>query len=708
MQVHHRLTAALGAMALVAGGVVVAGPTTAHAATPHLPELSVGELAIVEGHSATRSARIPVTLDGPAASTVTVTWTAAPGTATAGSSALTAIDADFKAASGTLTFKAGTVSKTINLAVYGDSRIESDETILVSLTGAGSAATIADPVGTVTILDDEATPGTVVSVGDVTVSEGDARTRSVTFPLTLSRPAPGTTVSYRVVAGTATGGWSGAGAPPSGADVGDRNGMARSVSFTSTSVQKHLKVAVSADLVDETDETFAVVIDSVIGGATAGRNGTGTVLDADPARSAADPAFGPSATLVGTLDPTSTLVGCGSAATRIVATSSIHLDPACTYARGVTIATSNVTLDCRGAQVAKSGGPGDGHGILVRAPVGVALHDVTIRNCNVRDFDNNLRVTRVGFKDLVVGSEYDLTTSNIVIENSSFADSANSGIFVDAFVSDVRIADSAVTGSGNVGIYLEAGSRDNVLAGNIVADNGWEDVVPGPATTVIGGTVVEYISTGREGIAVDGSRNNLIRDNLVTSNAAGGIFLYKNCGENVSDPGHWVRRYGADDNVVTHNVVADGPNGVWVGSRASQNQLFMDCSDPPYVNDPATLRAVYLDPAERNVIEYNRIIDMQRAIRVEADDTTVRGNWIEGGTDGVLLGTWHRTTVLGQPVDGAVIAHNTTVGVTRPFSWVWGKGATTFSGNVGNGVNGSLAAGTSPTIDPFLFVVAFV
>jgi parallel beta-helix repeat protein len=412
---------------------------------------------------------------------------------------------------------------------------------------------------------------------------------------------------------------------------------------------------------------------------------------------------GPSPTPIGTVDPASTLVGCDQADARITVTSSIHLDPACIYTRGFEIVASDVTLDCRGASIVKDLAFNTKHGILIEAPTSVPLHDVTVRNCTVSSFDNNLRITREGFKDLPVGSEYEHAFSNILIENDTFLDSENSGVFVNAFVTGVRFSRNAVTGAGSVGIYLEAGSKDNVVEQSVVADNGWKDVIPGPASIVIGGTTIYYVSTGREGIAVDGSRNNVIRDNLVTDNAAGGVFVYKNCGEDASRPGHWVRNYGASGNVIRHNVVGDGPNGIWVGSRSAENQVFMDCSDTPIV-DESGLR-VYLDPAPDTTIEYNRIDGMTNAIRVEADGTIVRGNVMRNAERGVLAGSKYRTTVLAMPIANTTITANTTIGTTTPYSWVWGTGATTFTANAADGSPGVLVPGTQPTINPFLGVI---
>ena len=105
---------------------------------------------MAEGNSGTTNAVFTVTLSAASASTVTVDYATANGTATAGS--------DYTAATGTLSFAAGTTSKTITVPVTGDTTVESTETFVVNLTNA-VGATLADAQGVGTITnDDTATP----------------------------------------------------------------------------------------------------------------------------------------------------------------------------------------------------------------------------------------------------------------------------------------------------------------------------------------------------------------------------------------------------------------------------------------------------------------------------------------------------------------------------------------------------------------------
>lgn len=111
------------------------------------------------------TAGVPValTLSFPSAVPVTVNYATANGTATAGS--------DYLAASGTVTFPAGTTTQTIYVRPLDDSALESNETLTVTLSSP-SGATIGDGQATVTILDDDA--AAAVSISDATFVEGSS------------------------------------------------------------------------------------------------------------------------------------------------------------------------------------------------------------------------------------------------------------------------------------------------------------------------------------------------------------------------------------------------------------------------------------------------------------------------------------------------------------------------------------------------------
>ena len=404
-----------------------------------------------------------------------------------------------------------------------------------------------------------------------------------------------------------------------------------------------------------------------------------------------------------------TLIPCSSASLRITLTANSVLDHSCTYSAGFEITASGVTLDCRGATIDGTGV--GGVGIEVSAPAGADLSGVTIRNCDVRGFLNSIRVTRVGFRSLVAGHEYDHGISGVVIEDTTVGGSHGVGIYVDAYVTRTTIRHVTVAGAGSSGIYLEAGSTDNVVEHNTIRDNGFVENGPGGQPTTFGGQRFRFWGVGREGISIDGSRRNRVVDNTFSGNSAGGVFLYTNCGEDVhSSSGTWFpRRYGAEGNLIADNRFVGGVNGVWVAARMGENLLPMDCSDPSYFT--AGLTRISLDRAAGNTVAHNTFYDVVYGVRVEDDATVVTANRFVGadaGSYAVVVGTPYRTTVLHQPVRGTVVTANraTITGNSSPFRWVDGEAATTFSENTSAGV----PVGWCQSIDlprgPFVFVIA--
>ncbi|MEQ8959973.1 MAG: Calx-beta domain-containing protein, partial [Coleofasciculus sp. C2-GNP5-27] len=114
--------------------------------TPVLSQLSINDVSVTEGDSGSKNATFTVSLSAASTESISVDYGTGNGTATAGS--------DYTAESGTLTFAAGETSKTISVAVTGDTTVESDETFNVNLSNA-SNATIGDGQGVGTILNND-------------------------------------------------------------------------------------------------------------------------------------------------------------------------------------------------------------------------------------------------------------------------------------------------------------------------------------------------------------------------------------------------------------------------------------------------------------------------------------------------------------------------------------------------------------------------
>ena len=402
------------------------------------------------------------------------------------------------------------------------------------------------------------------------------------------------------------------------------------------------------------------------------------------------------------------IVDCSQAATRVQLTASADLDPTCTYTAGFDITASNVTLDCKGAAI-HGAIDAAGVGIQVSTPSDTELAHVVVRNCHVSGFLNSLRVTRPGFRTLTAGHEYDHPTSDIVIEDSTFTGSRGVGVYVDGYVTGVTIRRNSITHAGSSGIYLEGGSKGSEVVGNEIDDNGFRENGPDGQTIDIGGTTFWYWGVGREGISVDGSSENHIADNHLTGNSAGGIFLYKNCGEYPNSGRYFERRTPSDRNLIEANVFEGGRNGVWVGSRMAENTLPMACTDPAYIDEAA--RRVVLDHAAHNTISGNSFRNVTYGIRVEDDDTTVAGNAFAGSAPdhhAIIVGTPLRAEVLHRPVLDTVLRDNvsTIVGNANPYRTIPGEVGTAASGNVALGQAVGVCAGVPLPRQTFIFVIA--
>lgn len=120
------------------------------------PSISINNVSVKEGNTVKKgrknvavqtTATFTVTLSAASSSTVSVKYTTKNGTATTA-------NADYKLTSGTLSFSAGQISKTISVIVYGDIASESDEIFTVELSNAVNA-TIQTTSGIGTIVNDD-------------------------------------------------------------------------------------------------------------------------------------------------------------------------------------------------------------------------------------------------------------------------------------------------------------------------------------------------------------------------------------------------------------------------------------------------------------------------------------------------------------------------------------------------------------------------
>jgi parallel beta-helix repeat protein len=402
-----------------------------------------------------------------------------------------------------------------------------------------------------------------------------------------------------------------------------------------------------------------------------------------------------------------TIIPCSAADQDHDLVANADLDPSCTYTGHFRILQGGVRLDCNGARITGT----DGTGIEVSTPSDVSMEGVRIQECRTDGFLNGIRVTRTGFRALAPGHEYDNKLSDVLIDDTQVSNSRGVGIYVDGYVSRVTIRGAVVTNAGSSGIYLEAGSRGNTVIGSTIRDSGYRENGPDGQLFSLGGTQFRYWGPGREGMSIDGSSDNLILGNTFSGNAAGGVYLYTNCGEYVHTrpERYFQRRTQATRNLIQGNRFTGGLNGVWVGSRMSDNTYPMDCSNPAYRSAP--FESVTLDFAPANTIRANSFTDVVHGVRVEDDDTQVIANTFRGpdpSYHAIVVGTKWRTSDLARPVTGTVISGNssTIAGNASPYRWIYGLGTAQVTGNTALGRATGICQAPPIPISVFVMVYA--
>ncbi|WP_035226329.1 Calx-beta domain-containing protein [Paracidovorax oryzae] len=225
-----------------------------------LPALSVNDVSQNEGNSGTTAFTFTVSLSQPAGTGgVSFNIATADGTATAGT--------DYIASSVTgLTIPAGSSSATFTVQVVGDTLNEPNETFFVNVTNV-SGATVADGQGQGTIVNDDAVPA--LTVGDVSVTEGNNLTTTATFTVSLSAASGRTvTVNYATADGSAN----------AGSDYVAASGT---LTFPPGTTTQNVAVTINGDTTVEPDETFTLNLSGASNASIARATATGTILNDD-------------------------------------------------------------------------------------------------------------------------------------------------------------------------------------------------------------------------------------------------------------------------------------------------------------------------------------------------------------------------------------------------------------------------------------------
>lgn len=229
--------------------------------TSTLSYLSLFDATVTEGTGGDSTALFRLDLSAPLTSELRVGYVTSDSTALAGH--------DYRAALGTVVFAPGEQKKFIEIVVYGDAITEGTELFHVTLLPPAPVP-FGRQVAQGRITDDDAVQLPTVTIGDMTVKEGDSGWKSIALTLTLSAPLTHPVqIDSRTVAASAT------------TDVDfESNVSTIAIPAGATSAEVILRIA--GDRLQENDETFEVRIAGVSAGlAIADDRGVVTIQDDD-------------------------------------------------------------------------------------------------------------------------------------------------------------------------------------------------------------------------------------------------------------------------------------------------------------------------------------------------------------------------------------------------------------------------------------------
>jgi glucose/arabinose dehydrogenase len=223
------------------------------------PTISINDVSVTEGNTGTTTATFTVTLSNPSSQVVSLNFTTADGSASAGS--------DYVLNSGPLSFSSGEVSKSIDVTVSGDTTFEGNETFNVNLSGLVNA-TFADNQGVGSITNDDAQPA--ISINDVSLNEGNTATSTASFTVSLTNPSSQTiTVNFATANNTAV----------AGVDYVATSGT---VTFAPGQVSQPVNVTINGDeLTEPPSVTFNVNLSTPANATITDNQGLGTINDDD-------------------------------------------------------------------------------------------------------------------------------------------------------------------------------------------------------------------------------------------------------------------------------------------------------------------------------------------------------------------------------------------------------------------------------------------
>jgi hypothetical protein len=214
-----------------------------------VPSIIINDASVAEGNSGTTPANFNLTLSAPSGRLITLRYSTADGTASAGT--------DYQGASSkTLNIGAGSSSAKISIAINGDFSLEPDETFTVNLTDAKNS-TLSRSQATGTITNDDAS--VQLSSSTFTVNETDQSGFAAITVTRTGATAPAFTVDFLTSDNSASTPCqtNGNGIASDRCDYATAVGTLR---FASGEMTKTIQIPLVNDAYVEPDETFIITL----------------------------------------------------------------------------------------------------------------------------------------------------------------------------------------------------------------------------------------------------------------------------------------------------------------------------------------------------------------------------------------------------------------------------------------------------------------
>jgi len=206
-----------------------------------LPIVSIAAKSFTEGNT-TNTVKIPVTLNKAGTSVVTVKYTTSDVTTTAGT--------DYTAATGTLTFPAGTTSQDISVSIKGDTTVEGNETFKITLTEP-AGATLGAASAIITLTNDDVAPPAlpIISIADASFSEGD-NDNEVTVNVTLDKTTTKDVTVYCDFADITAKEWT------------DYYSWASYLTIAAGTTSQKITITIEGNIISESNKTFKITLNN--------------------------------------------------------------------------------------------------------------------------------------------------------------------------------------------------------------------------------------------------------------------------------------------------------------------------------------------------------------------------------------------------------------------------------------------------------------